>query len=207
MKNSVRLLLLTASFSLGVAHADTPEPIVINSTNQAPLFDGHCKNDEWATATKIDLPAGVSVYLMHDNNSLYVCAKGKSGDYTVIDLYVEDAATGHLYNLHASAQLGERTFTNKEWSENDFWNNQDWGGFWVPYAGTEETEEGPRTKFLKGSHREIQVLRKKFKGNTWNMMIGVGAIENKGSDMGNYFYPEDAVDTDPSTWLKYSFSE
>jgi len=200
-------LLLSATLVFAAAVANASETIAINQTNKAPLFDGRCGNDEWHGATKIELPAQVSVYLMHDKYSLFVCAKGKTNDYTVIDLYIKDAATGHLYNLHASAQLAERLLTDKEWSESEHWNHKDWSGFWVPYAGDEETENGTRTTFLEGSHREVQVLRKKFVGNTWNIMIGVSAINHEGKYGAEFFYPENAVDTDESTWGKFSFSE
>lgn len=133
--------------------------------------------------------------------------KGKAEDYTVIDLYIEHAETGLLHNLHASAQLGERLLTVKEWSKPEYWNLEDWGGFWVPYAGSEEAEDGNRTKFLEGSHREIQVLRRKFTGDTWNMMIAVSAINHEGKYGAEFFYPKSAVDTDKSTWKKFSFSK
>ena len=204
MKTYLLLLLLSAT-SVFAADANASATIAVNQTKQAPLFDGRCGDDEWQGATQIELPAQVSVYLMHDKDSLFVCAKGKANDYTVIDLYIEDAATGHLYNLHASAQLGERVLTDKEWSESEFWNHKDWSGFWVPYAGDEETDKGTRTKFLQGSHREVHVLRKKFVGNTWNMMIGVSAINHEGKYGAEFFYPENAVDTDRSTWGKFSF--
>jgi hypothetical protein len=201
------LLLLSATLVLDAAEASAFETIAINQTDKAPLFDGRCSRDEWQAATKIELPALVSVYLMHDQDSFFVCAKGKAEDYTVIDLYIEHAETGQLHNLHASAQLGERLLTDKAWSESEFWNLEGWGGFWVPYAGNEESEDGMRTKFLKGSHREIQVLRKKFAGNTWNMMIGVSAVNHEGKYGAEFFYPESAVDTDESTWGKFSFSK
>ena len=205
MKTLSPLLLLSATLLFAAADANASETIAIKQTNTAPLFDCRWGKDEWQAATKIELPAQVSIYLMHDKDSLFVCAKGKAEDYTVIDLYIEHAETGHLHNLHASAQLGERLLTDKEWSESEFWNLEDWGGFWVPYAGNEETEDGKRTKFLKGSHREIQVLRKKFAANTWNMMIGVSAVNHEGKYGAEFFYPEGAVDTDKSTWEKFSF--
>ena len=182
------------------------EIITINSTNKAPLFDGRCDKDEWKSATKFELPAQASVYLMHDKYSLYVCAKGKAEDYTVIDIYIENSETGHLHNLHASAQLGERLFKGKEWSKPDRWNLKDWSGFWVPYAGIDDSEDGKRPKFLKGSHREMQVLRKKFVGETWNIMVSVSSIYNE-EGFTTFSYPEKAVDIDKSTWAKFSFSE
>ncbi|MCJ8294443.1 MAG: hypothetical protein MJK15_08555 [Colwellia sp.] len=183
-----------------------PEVITINATNKAPLFDGRCDKDEWQSAIKFELPAQTAVYLMHDNDSLYICAKGKAEDYAVIDIYIENTKTGYLHNLHASAQLGERIFNGKEWSKPDRWNLKDWRGFWVPYAGRVESEDGLKPKFLKGSHREMQILRKKFVGVTWNIMISVSGIyHDEGST--KYSYPEKAIDTDSSTWAKFSFSK
>lgn len=207
MKTVLPRLLTSATLVFAAANANASGAIAISQTNLPPLFDGRCNKDEWQAATKIELPAQVSVYLMHDENSLFVCAKGKAEDYTVIDLYIEHAATGHLHNLHASAQLGERLLTDKGWSETSHWNLKDWSGFWVPYAGDEDTENGTRTKFLKGSHREVQVLRKKFVGNTWNIMIGVSAVYHEGKYGAEFFYPENAADTDESTWQKFSFSK
>lgn len=207
MKTLSPLFLWSATLLFAAADASASETIAISKTHKAPLFDGRCSKDEWQAATKIELPAQVSVYLMHDKDSLFVCAKGKAEDYTVVDLYIAHAETGHLHNLHASAQLGERLLTDKEWSESEYWNLEDWGGFWVPYAGNEETDDGMRTKFLEGSHREIQVLRKKFAGNTWKMMIGVSAVNHEGKYGAEFFYPESAVDNDESTWGKFSFSK
>ncbi len=200
------IVLSLVTTEVVATQANTSEVITINATNKAPLFDGRCNKDEWQSAIKFELPAKTAVYLMHDDDSLYVCAKGKAEDYTVIDIYVENAETGYLHNLHASAQLGERTFKGKEWSKPDRWNLNDWSGFWVPYAGREESEDGLKPKFLKGSDREMQILRKKFSGDTWNIMIGVSGIFYKG-EMTGFTYPDKAVDTDASTWGKFSFSK
>lgn len=207
MQKFTKLLLLSTYLSFAAVGANAAEVITINLTNKAPLFDGSCDDSEWASATKISLPAQAFIYLMHDKHSVYVCAKGKAEDYATIDLYIEHAKTGYLHNLHASAQLGERLLTEKEWGESRRWDLKDWGGFWVPYAGYEDTEKGGRRpKFLKGSHREIQVLRKKFVGNTWKMMIGVSAINHEGESH-TFLYPEKAVDVDTSTWKVFSFGE
>ncbi len=189
------------------ANTYATESTTINFTNKTPLFDGHCKQNEWHGATKLQLPAQITLYLMHNKDSLFVCATGKDKDYTVIDLYIEDKKTGHLHNLHASAQLGERILVDKAWSESVFWNNKDWGGFWVPYAGEEKTDNGTRTLFLAGSDREIQVLRNKFTGNTWTMMIGISAVYQQGKYGAKFFYPSKANDSDKSTWAKFSFTQ
>jgi len=206
-----KLVLSTLALSLVATEivatpANTSATIAIDTTKKAPLFDGRCNKGEWKSAIKFELPAKTSVYLMHDNDSLFICAKGKDEDYAVVDIYIEHAKTGYLHNLHASAQLGERIFKEKEWSKPDRWNLKDWSGFWVPYAGRVESEDGLNPQFLKGSHREMQILRKKFPGDTWNMMINVSGIYHNERSTG-FSYPEKAVDTDSSTWVKFSFSK
>jgi hypothetical protein len=207
MNSLIKLLLLSSAFLTTMDEAYASDHIAINTTNKAPLFDGRCDQSEWATATKFTLPAEIDVYLMHDERSLFICAKGKMEDYTVLDLYIENEESGQLYNLHASAQLQERLLTDSGWTKPGFWNNKDWSGFWVPYAGEEDTEQGTRTKFLEGSDREIQVLRKKFVGNTWNMMIRVSGVYHEGKYGAEFFYPKKAVDTDKLSWRKFSFSK
>ena len=173
---------------------------------EQPADGGRCGNDEWDTATKIELPAQASIYLMHDKDYFYLCAKGKTEDYTVLDLYIEHAETGHLHHFHLSAQMGERVHTDKGWGESGTWDLKDYAGFWVPYFGLEDPENRKGPKFATGTHRQIQVLRDKFAGDTWNMMIGVSAIRHEGKGA-EFFYPEKAAEDDKSTWGKFSFSE
>jgi hypothetical protein len=179
----------------------------INTTNTAALLDGRCGGDEWYVATKINLPAQTSVYLMHDEHYFYLCATGKVEDFTALNLYIEHGKTGHLHQFHLSAQMGERVRTDKGWGPSATWDIKDYAGFWVPFFGTEKTENGRRLKFALGTHRQIQVSRKKFAGDIWNMMIGVSGINHKGSDEAEFLYPEKAVADDKSTWAKFSFSK
>lgn len=206
MQNMLKLLLLGTCLSFVATEANASETITINPTNKAALLDGRCGNDEWEAATKIELPAQASIYLMHDKDYFYLCAKGKAEDYTVLDLYIEHAETGHIHKFHLSAQMGETVRTDKGWSEPATWELKDFAGFWVPYFGLEDPENRKGPKFARGTHRQMQVLRKKFAGNTWNMMIGVSAIQHEGQGA-EFFYPEKAVDNDKSTWAKFSFSE
>lgn len=197
--------LITLLVVLPPVEAQQAPPVDIKLTRQTPIFDGKCKETEWQHATQIDLPAKTTVYLMHDDHSLFICAKSKAEDYTVIDIYIEDTDTGYLHNLHASAQLGERINSEQQWQEISFWDLQDWGGFWVPFSGTENTENGANPTFLKGSHREIQILRKKFPGDTWNMMINVGGIHHKGKYGASFSFPSGAMDNDRTTWTQFRF--
>ncbi len=206
MQTKSKVLLLGASLVFAAAEANAADAISIGATAKAPLLDGRCDGDEWKTATKFELPAQAAIYLMHDDDSLFICGKGKAEDYAVIDVYIEHAETGQLHKFHLSAQMGEHIYSGGEWGETERWKLTDWTGFWVPYFGFEETEDGRRPKFLRGSHREVQILRKKFPGDEWTMMFGLSAINNEDGSGGEFRYPENAVDNDKSTWQEFSFS-
>jgi hypothetical protein len=206
MKNLFKLLLLSTNLLLVAIDGIASESIIIKPTSKAALLDGRCGNDEWEAATKIELPAQAFIYLMHDTDYFYFCAKGKAEDYTVLDLYIKHAQTGHLHHFHLSAQMGERVHTEKGWGDSATWDLKDYAGFWVPYFGLEDTENRKGPKFAVGTHRQMQILRNKFSGNTWNMMIGVSAIRHEGK-AAEFVYPEKAVERDELTWGKFSFSE
>jgi len=202
---AVSAVLALAAHDANISKTRASDAIVINSTDKAALLDGRCGNDEWDVAKKIDLPAQVSLFLMHNENYFYLCAKGKEEDFTVLNLYIEHPETGNLHQFHLSAQMGERVRTNEGWGPSATWDLKDYAGFWVPFFGTEETENGRRLKFAVGTHRQIQVSRKKFSGDIWNMMIGVGGINYEGRDDAEFLYPEKAIADDKSTWAEFSF--
>ena len=82
-----KLIILTIFLPINTAFAqETNGTITINPTKKAGLLDGSCGNDEWEASTKIELPAGASIYLMHDKDYFYFCASGKAEDYTIQDL-------------------------------------------------------------------------------------------------------------------------
>ncbi|MDO6425385.1 hypothetical protein Q4489_00085 [Thalassotalea sp. 1_MG-2023] len=205
--HSIHILsfLIACTISLTVT-ADDVSPVTVNKTANFPLLDGHCDSAEWRGATLLQLPANINIHIMHNEHSVFICAQGKAEDYTVLDLYIEHGDTKTLYNLHASAQLLERRLIEQQWSKSDFWNHKEWGGFWVPYAGEESSESGKRTKFLTGSSREIQVQKKKFPGDVWQMMVEISGIYQNGKYGASFTYPKNAIDTNTSTWTTFSFS-
>ena len=207
MKYLPKLVLLVYTLLTIAAEANASEIIAINPTNKAALLDGSCGNDEWQAATKIELPAKASIYLMHDKDYFYICAKGKPQDITVLDLYIEHAETGDLHKFHLSAQMGESVLTDNKWEgTSEKWILKDYAGFWVPYSGLKDPENRKNPTFARGTHRQVQVLRNKFSGNTWNMMFGVSAIKHEG-EWAEFFYPEKGIGDDKSTWAKFSFSK
>lgn len=198
-------LLLSA---LGITAATMPlsasEQVTVNKVDTAALLDGRCGNDEWDAATRISVGSDAEILLMHDDNSLFICAKGQDGEPTVLDVYIENAETGQLHELHLSAQMGESIFDGTEWGERVMWELEDYAGFWSPYYGREESDDGLRPIFYRNSHKQLQILRKKFPGTSWNMMINLSIGRNR--QWVEHPYPTGAVDIDPKSWATYSFS-
>lgn len=200
------LLILIGALGLNMAFAqETNGTITIKPTDKAGLLDGRCGNDEWDAATKIELPGQAAIYVMHDKDYFYFCASGKAEDYTVLDLYIENSETERLHKFHLSAQMGESILKDSEWeSASGKWELKDYAGFWVPYNGLADPENRIDPQFARGTHRQMQISRKKFPGNTWNIMVGLSAVSHEGK--GPLLYPENATGDDKSTWRKFSFS-
>jgi len=197
------LLILAFAISTSTVFAQTN---TINTTEKAGLLDGSCGNDEWDAATKINLPGEAAIYVMHDKDYFYLCASGKKEDHTVLDLYIESAETSRTHKYHLSAQMGESILTDEGWKPaSGKWKLKDYAGFWVPYSGLEDVENRKGPKFEKGTHRQMQISRKKFEGNTWNMMVGLSAVSHEGE--GPINYPQHAKSDDKSTWAQFSFSK
>lgn len=200
------ILLMLASNIFAQQSGNTTQPMVIKPTSKAGLLDGSCGNDEWDAATKIEMPGQAAIYFMHDDDYFYFCASGKEEDYTVLDLFIENGATQQLHKFHLSAQMGEAILTDNEWKPaSDKWDLKDYAGFWVPFSGLEDEENNKNPIFETGTHRQLQIARKKFPGNTWNIMVGLGAIRHEGE--GQLFYPENGKGDDKSTWAQFSFSK
>lgn len=206
--NKTSKLFFLGTFLLFLAiSSNASVEISINSTSESALLDGRCGNDEWDVATKMELPAQVAIYLMKDDNYFYICARAKEEDITVLDFYIEHPETGRLHKFHLSAQMGEKVLTENGWERvSGKWDLKNYAGFWVPFSGLEEPENRKGPIWAKGTHRQVQVSRNKFPGNTWNMMFGISAIYQEGK-RAELLYPENAVSTDPTSWAQFSFSE
>lgn len=185
--------------------AGASEPVPVNATETAVLLDGSCGGDEWDAATIIELSAQLSLFLMHDKHSVYICAKSAIDDPMALDLFIEHPQTGHGHHFHLSAQMGERIYTDHDEGESATWELQDWTGFWTPYYGLEESEGNQRVNFYRKSNKQVQILRKKFPSETWNMMVSVG-VRHLG-ERSTVSYPLQAEESDMMSWGAFSFSE
>lgn len=206
MRNIPKFILLSIFLTAGAVTANPSERFIVNSTNESPLLDGRCGNDDWEPATSIQLPADVTIFLMHDKKYFYICVKGKAEDINVLDLYVESADIGQPHKYHLSAQMGENKLTENGWESTSAQGVRNgYAGLWVPYSGLKDPENRKNPTFERGTHRQVQIARDKFPGNTWHMMFTVSAIKHNDA-WSEFTFPENGDPEDTLSWGTFTFT-
>jgi hypothetical protein len=163
------------------------------------LLDNRCDADEWRDAESLPLGEGVTWLRKQDARYVYLCLVLPAGSYGTIDVYLQPADGSAPWNLHASAQLGERQRTEEGWPEAWTWGNQrDWYSPAVPFSGVEQGEKGARATFAALPGREIQIARARFGAGPWRLMFelrALGAARDR-----SLVHPVGATPDDPSEW-------
>jgi hypothetical protein len=160
------VLLFVISFAL---NAGALSAQILKVPNGKPIMvDAKISDGEWTDAAKIDLFRGGRLYAKKVGEYLFLAVVFPEGTAMSTDLYIDDG-TQPLTNLHASAQLGERVPRNGEWSDDDWkWaNNRDW------VANVNRIASWQERKFRDENVREYQILRQRFPGAQWRVMLEV----------------------------------
>lgn len=170
------------------------------------LLDGLCPDDEWAAASRTELDATHTLLLMHDATFAYACILGPGDAPLTLDLYLQGSATGQLYNLHASAQVGERLRGARGWPPYEWWNHRGWYSPAVPFTGVTGEGAERRPQFANGRPRELQVRRARFGDGSWRAMFSVGGKRAADGSWQVLVYPAGARDDDPAGWARWRFA-
>jgi hypothetical protein len=146
------------------------------------LLDGTFSPGEWADAVSID--AGVvGLFLKQEKGHVLLGVRCRGLTSPVVDLYVEPLG-GEIHQLHASAQLGERTVPSDgsepppfTWGRSPFW-----------YANEVRWDEGRRRQLINEGMEageaqmetlfpydgfEFQIRRDKFGAAQWRVRLEV----------------------------------
>lgn len=177
-----------------------------SSPGTSILLDNRCPAEEWESATRRDLGDGVELLLQHDARHAHLCFRVPAGSFATMDLYLQSADGSAPWNLHASAQLGEKRRGGEGWPPEWNWGNQhDWYSPAVPFRGVRQTEAGPRADFGAVEAREIQLSRQRFGAGPWRAMVELRAL---GPQLDRELtFPAKANSDDPATWQALDFDE
>lgn len=184
--------------------AQASDIISIPLTKSTPLLDGICHENEWQSSYSVELSDEVQLSLLQTEKYIYVCAKGKNEDYTALDIYLNDVKKNTIRNLHISAQLGEREYSNGKWSAMLWWNQQGWTAFWVPFSGFKEENGIRKPSFLRGSNREVKFSKTILNSNKFLATLILSSVTVNGKLNQSISFPLDSVPEDSSTWANFS---
>jgi hypothetical protein len=150
------------------------------------LIDGRLEPSEWTDARKLELAPGHNLHLKQHQGYVLIAYEQLQAASFSVDLFVK-SGDDPIVNLHASAQLGERTMlpdgTFPTWK----WRNHTaWTSHVLARAGKDGYEEQ--------SAKEFQIRRNKFPGKRWLLHIQI-------NEDAAQVYPAGATLADTATWI------
>lgn len=191
------IIVVAAAIGLGGA---APVPQAISAGKAGPvLMDGACADASWKAAQAHALGHGAAARFLADRDFLYVCVDAPADSYANVDLYLRHG--GRLYNLHASAQLGERVRAEAGWPDFQWWNHQGWAANWLPFRGMRRDGETARAQFGFPAGREFQIARARFPGDRLELMVHVHELATPDGLTGEGRFPAAAKEDDPGSWV------
>jgi hypothetical protein len=166
---------------------------VVVPHGHAVMVDGKISNDEWADARRIEIPNGTRLYFKQADAYVYLCIRWPKGDAGFVDLYLSPGDT-RVYDLHASAKLGQRVLSKGQWAEwTNWWNNEGW------VANISRVDSFSERRFLPENVREFQIDRAYFPGPEWKIMLEISLA--KGEQYTSIQFPANADKLHTDRWL------
>ena len=189
--------LLTAAPLLLVLQSPTPASIQVPSALPV-LIDAICEGDEWAAASRTPIGDGHTLLLQQDARTVYLCVPLPPDSYGSTDLYILPGDEPMPFNLHASAQVGERRKTTAGWPDWTFGNYRGWYSPPVTFSAAAVADGRPRLTFGAVAAREFAIQKSKFPSSRWRFMIEIGALGPEKT--GSMRFPAAATPDAPDTW-------
>jgi hypothetical protein len=173
------------------------------------MTDGLFHPEEWEDAAFLDLGETAELFLKEQGGHVFVGVHcGDLGKPFTMDLYLA-GSDGEIHQLHASAQIGERTLTPGEEDPPWIWGySPDWYANEVrwnqPMAQSliEEGEtrtEAQRAALFEYHGFEFQLRREKFQGNEWFLRVEIRSYPDFDSPL---IHPEGTSRDDTDGWLR-----
>jgi len=147
-----------------------------------PLINGQINSLEWSESEIIDIQSKYDLYLKQDEQYYYVAVKNKTALPFYIDMFL--LIDESLFNIHSSAQLGERKLTESDWSDSTPITNWGYINDWTSNTVLFDRAKRKRLKAegFEGNLSLESVLpydgfEFQFAKNTWNLDASKMRIE------------------------------
>jgi hypothetical protein len=138
------------------------------------------------------------LYIKISEDFVYVAVQFPAGRSGFTDIYIT-SEDGGIYNLHASAKLGERRLDGGKWPE--------WSNWWEqPGVGGERSQVDSFEKrtFVPAGVREYQIERSRFVSREGRLMLDM-SMESQGGKYTVVRFPASASDCNREKWLRVQF--
>lgn len=183
MKKILILLFLTCAF--GYAHAQ--QIIKVPKGDGTPvLTDGKFSSEEWRDAITVAAAPSVKLYLKQFRNNVFIGVNMETESPSYVDIFLQ-TGDNQLYNLHASAQIGERLLTGDAWTDTN--PPPRWGNH-VDWIANEAKVDSDKTRDLPFPKKlfpyagmEFQLRRSRFTGKSWRIRIEVRDFVGQSPDI------------------------
>ncbi len=185
-------LLVASTVSHGQQAATVTVP-----QGKVVMIDGKLDEGEWSDAAKLDLDHFARVYVKSAGDYVYLAVQMLQSETGAVDLYLADG-NSRLYDLHASAKLGERILQEGKWPEPwTWWNNTGW------VANVSRVDSWQERTFLPEPVREYHIARHRFPGKQWKIMLEI--MTPATPNWQTRHFPENAATTNSAGWITLTF--
>lgn len=188
----MRQLQLFIFLLICVAVSYVAQPPVHLPNGKPVMIDGRLEKDEWADATVVDFPGLARLYGKKSTEYVWLAIEFTGAETGALDLYLAPG-DGGIYDLHASAKLGERKLIGGKWPDWTWWNNTGW------VANVSRVESFEKPSFLPANVREYQIQRSRFPAKEWKVRFEF--LTPAEPDWKTTPYPPGTTNTDPKGWL------
>lgn len=168
-------------------------------TPRSILIDGQIESAEWSGARATTIAGTLRLLLLETQGDVFLAVATGTRTPRPVDIYLQ-GEDGEIFQLHASAQIGERHLPRAGWSDTiPAWR---WGNHvqWLANEAkldAQQPREAPFSQRTFGADGvEFQLRRARFPGRTWRLRVDVGVFPG---NAGEYRFPAGASD-DPATW-------
>ncbi len=186
----------------GVLAAAAPAHAAIEPPFGAPiLMDGKCDDSEWRDAMEAAVAPGHVLRVKRTERYVFMCITYPDDSFGTLEGYVTTARQTTPLNIHVSAKVGDRLWTEEGWPRFEWWAAEGWWSNAVRYNSFEDGEQ----RFLGAPAREIQFDLDHFGREDWRIMFDMYYGRRDDGTYDTVPLPVGSTFEDPASWLELRF--
>lgn len=190
----MRFLLPLSLVFLALQPDQTGRNIKVPQNSPGVMIDGVLSEGEWQDAAHVEVPNTADLYFQESSEFVYIAVKYTNSPSGIVDLYLSPQGL-EVYDLHASAKLGERQLQGKKYSDWTWWNNHGWT------ANISRVDSFDKRTFLPTQVREYQIQRSRFGSHAWRLRFELTAMKANNDTQSVTVFPPGTTDTSTAGWL------